>query len=442
MGKHIEKSTISFDLNDSLIIIVATIATIIIGDYISAAVILVFHQLFMFISYLMLRKYPEIQNHGYDFLRKLVRYITIALLAVAVIISVFIPLKNHNWDNCIRISVILLLVSCEYRLFESLNLALFSGYSYLNNYNVNISDINVFESVGKIKSIIFNKTGTITEDKYRLIGVFPKTISESQFMSLLLAVESKSNHLISKALDADTVSAEDVEIIEIQGKGVIGKYKGNDIIVGNASLLQDYGINSDIPDMFGTAVHLAVNSNYYGYIVLENKTRAGMYDSIEKLKHSGLDNLYLLSCDLQSIVQPISRALGFNVFKAELDNESKIVATQYIMDNKPDDSTVAYVGNADEMKIAKYSDISISFDDTYDSDVSITEGGIDVLPEVIKIAKNSVLKQKINLYISLISKCLVLFLLLLGVLSPIPATVILSVCAMVTFLISYERIRF
>ena len=297
------------------------------------------------------------------------------------------------------------------------------------------------EKLSKVKSIIMNKTGTVTEKEFRLVGIFPKSISEAQFVSIITSIESKSNHPIALALGADSISEPEIEFKEIQGKGIVGLYRNNEIIAGNAKLLSDYQIKCDVPEIYGTAVHLAVNSNYCGYMVFENKTRTGTYDVIEKIRDCGIDSLYMLSCDLQSTVQPISQALGFNVFKSELDNESKISSVNYIVENKYEGSTVAYVGDIGEKIPYSCADISMCLGNDDEADVCINDEGISALPDVLQKAKWVYRLQKINLYISLISKCLVLFLLLLGVNSAIPAAVILILCAIFTFVDLHERIR-
>ena len=445
-----QRSTFSFSWKnifnksfvDSWVIIAGVIVCIVLKEYLSAAFILVLHQIFMFISYKMTSDKAELPGTRFSKYEKYARYVSYGLMCFALIVAVLFPLKTGNVESCIKSAVIILLVSCQNRIFDSLSLSLYNASKEFDENEIKYAGFETIEKLGHTKSLIFNKTGTITDSAYTVLGVYPKSLTEKQFISILTKVECKSDHPCALAVGADLFNYDNLSVTEIQGKGIEGRFDDNLIVIGNAKFLDEHGIFCDVPQIYGIAVHMAINGNYCGYIVFENKTRVGTFDYIEMIRDSGIESLYLLSSDLLSITQPVSNALGFDVCKAELNTEAKINATDYIVANKPENTYVAYAGNLNqELESSRHADISISLGCDTNADICTSSEGISSIPVMLSAAKKSVRIQKINIYAALISKGIVICMLILGIKSIIAAALILLLPAIFTFIDNHERIR-
>ena len=330
------------------------------------------------------------------------------LLVLFLLISFVVPLFNHQWSDSIKRGVVFLLCASAFSLAEITDLAVFKGTEKIFASGGVIKNSNLMKPISEIQTFVCNKTCTITENTYKVTEVCPSEIDEDSFMQLLNAVEKCSEHPIAKAIRSYSPPAdlsaprEGDSFSEIPGRGVSAVVGQNRILAGNANLLYENGVNAEIPSKQGTAIHLAVNGNYCGYILLENKVRQGSYDAVEKLHSCGVKSCAMLSDDLRSIVRPIAGSLNFNIVKSEMTPEGKISATEYLLSNKTPKGKLAFAGNGyEEYEAASRADISISLgalgnkNAISDFDISVMGSGLSSVPEIVSASKKSMAAIKL-----------------------------------------------
>ena len=376
------------------------------------------------------------------------RFYVPAFLLAALILGVFGPLVSHNWLKNVKKIIYLLILCCPYGIYNAVSLSTYTAVEKIFSSGAIIKSGNVLDKLFHAKTFICNKTSTVTENEYIIEDVNPVGIGIDNLLSLVTKVECNSKHPIAEALRNycgmfEIEQPEGMIAEEIPGKGIVANINGNSILVGNANLLYENGIESKVPDKQGTVIHVAVNGSYCGYLVFLNKVRKGTFDAIESIKYSGIKHLALLSCDLQSVVRLFANSLGFTVTKAELSLNDKISVTDYFMNNKSGKNTIVYLGNGtDEKEASLHADVAVSTDmlDSEEAlsfaDVCILGGGLAGFAATLKAAIHSIRASLITVILYAVVKLFILIVLfanadLLGL-----CIAIQSVFAIVSLLLS------
>ena len=329
-------------------------------------------------------------------------YFTPLMMLLTLVISIIVPIFKHNWDTVLRTGVILLLAACPFGLVPMLSLAVFIGVDRIFSAGAVIKDSRILDRLFRASSFVCNKTAVLTEKEYQVIDIKPNGISEDKLISLINAVESGSEHPIAEAVrlfsgyEADEIT-DSFSFTETPGRGVSACVGNNIVYAGNAFLLYEHGIESEIPTMPGIALHVAVNSTYCGYILLENKLRQGIYNPLEGMRAQGIKNLVLLSSDMRSVVRQIAGSLNFDTVKSELSPETKRSALDYLVRNRNKGSSVIFAGNMpDELQTASAANISVALDSLNceeageKCDISILTETIFPMPEILSAARTAV----------------------------------------------------
>ena len=385
--------------------------------------------------------------------RKIFAGVALGLILLAAAVCVVVPVFKGNWEGKAILSELFMLIACPFGIMKSLNLAAFVGIEKIFALGAVTDEAANLNELASISSIACNKTATVTESGYRVVEVQSQGISEKNFLSLVSRVESKSRHPIAVAIrnycGGNESDGEGLVIEEIPGKGIHASFADNSLMVGNAAMLFDNGISCLVPDKQGTAVHLAVNGNYCGYILLENKIRPDVYDTIETLRALGVNTLTMLSNDLRSIVRPIAATLNFDVVKAELTLEEKISSVEYIRENRNSNTNLAFVGNEDdELTTGDAADLNIVTGllkcrlDFNRFCLGFFDESFDKLPDAVRNSKRAVKISKINLIAGICARIIILILALFGTIKPVLAAIILAFISIASFVNSaflFER---
>lgn len=356
---------------------------------------------------------------------------TPTVVVLAMLIGLIPPIFNGEWSAYIARAIALLVISCPYALISAVNMAFFGGIAGLSRAGIYVKDANLIETLSKADTMVFDKTGTITEGRFNITDVVPVGVSEQKLLSAAATAEYFSPHPIARALrEASGIKrpAKGVvmELEEIPGRGISAFVNGKDVYVGNASLLEEHGIGYSVPDRAGSAIHVAVGNCYWGYIIFSDKLRDGAFDALESLRRLGVRNMVLLTGDVRSVSRPIASSLNFDMVKAELPPDGKVSAVEYLMATKGDNSSLAFVGDSDNDSAAlTRADVGIAFgalnSDTALDDADILFMGEDIrrLPLTMELSCLSarVILQNIAVIVSIKLLCL-----LLGVFGVLPVT--------------------
>ena len=363
------------------------------------------------------------------------RIYTPAVLALALIVGVGIPVFRGNWIVYAQRAAILLIASCSIPRLYCLPLIYCKALSKTQSMGVFAKGKDCLESMARTDTLIFDKTGTITEGRYSVTDVYPVKMSEKQLLTIAAAAECFSRHPIALAIREasgrlDERALKSVKLREIPGRGVSAIVGSRQVYVGNAALLEEHGIKYNIPSRPGNAIHVAVDNRYCGHIIVTDKVRRRAFDALETLRVNGVKKLVLLTGDVLSVARPIASRLNFDMLRAELKPEEKAKAVGYLMKNKGARSTISFVGEGENSgRIMTGADVGIAMgslgsDHAFAcADVLVMDRDIFKIPKTLVISRTAYITAWENLGVGIGSNALLILLGTLGVITPLAAEI-------------------
>ena len=389
-----------------------------------------------------LSKIVRVADNATDFLSEqenmalhFLRIYTPAVLALALIVGIGIPLFRGNWIAYARRAAILLIASCSVPRLYCLPLIYCKALSKTQSMGVFAKGKDCLESMARTDTLIFDKTGTITEGRYSVTDVYPVKMSEKQLLTIAAAAECFSRHPIALAIREasgrlDERALKSVKLREIPGRGVSAIVGSRQVYVGNAALLEEHGIKYNIPSRPGNAIHVAVDNRYCGHIIVTDKVRRRAFDALETLRVNGVKKLVLLTGDVLSVARPIASRLNFDMLRAELKPEEKAKAVGYLMKNKGARSTISFVGDGENSgRIMTGADVGIAMgslgsDHAFaGADVLVMDRDIFKIPKTLVICRTAYLTAWENLGAGIGANALLILLGTLGVITPLAAEI-------------------
>lgn len=384
--------------------------------------------------------------------RRLSVFWTLGMLALFLVIAVVLPAFRGAWAEQLRRGAILLVLARPLLDAFGIPLAYRKGLVLSAKMGVFSKGEDCFESLARAETMIFDKTGTITEGRYTVTDVFPSRMSEQQLLTIAATAESYSRHPIAAALretagriDSRVVRA--LKVKEIPGRGVSALAGDKMIYVGNAALLEERGIKCSIPARPGSAIHVAVDKRYCGYIMVADKVRKRAFDALEGLRVNGVEKLVLLTGDVLSVARPLASRLNFDMLRAELKPEGKAKAVDYLMQNKGERACIAFVGDGEnDGRIMTRADVGIAMgslgSDTAlaAADVLIMDRDILKVPRLVNLSRKIYMSSRINILAGVGGNALLILFAVFGLLS-VPAAEILSTLLALGLLFNMFRIR-
>lgn len=283
-----------------------------------------------------------------NFITQFARYYTPIVVSAAILLAIFPPLfTGYNFSTWIYRALIFLVVSCPCALVVSVPLGYFAGIGKESKNGILVKGSNYMDALTRIKTVIFDKTGTITK------GVF--TISEistdmdtNEFMKIAAYAEYHSKHPVAIAIASAFKENIDETLItnykELSGMGVSVDVNGKHILAGNSKLLDSYSINHPDVDSIGSIVYICADEKYLGYIIVSDIIKDDSFDAISSLKAAGI-HIMMLSGDLKRTAESIGNKLNIDEIHAELLPNQKVEYLKKAISQKNDSNTVAFVGD-------------------------------------------------------------------------------------------------
>ncbi|MEA4973093.1 MAG: heavy metal translocating P-type ATPase [Candidatus Metalachnospira sp.] len=366
----------------------------------------------------------ENKAHTENFITRFARYYT-PIVVISAVILAFVPplITGGDFTDWLMRALNFLVVSCPCALVISVPLTYFSGIGCASKQGILIKGSNYLEALAKAKTVVFDKTGTLTKGSFFITEIHPKNISENKLIEITALAESFSTHPISVSIrnayneNLDTSRVSDIK--EISGYGVKALVDGKIIYVGNEKLMTQIGCEYEKADK-GTIVHVAIEKEYAGYIVIADIIKEDSKDAISMLKAIGIENTVILSGDKKAVVEDISKELGIDTVYAELLPDDKVKKLEELI-NSSSDGSVAFVGDGinDAPSISR-ADIGIAMG-AMGSDAAIEAADIVLMDDkpskislAVKIAKNTKKIVRQNIVFALTVKFIVLILSALG----------------------------
>lgn len=283
------------------------------------------------------------------FITKFARYYTPAVVGAALLIAVVPSLVLGDWTTWVYRALTFLVVSCPCALVISVPLSYFCGIGAASRLGILVKGSSFLESLSRTDTVVFDKTGTLTEGRFEVSWVHSVNMDESELLRTAAQAESVSNHPISRSI-IDTQSsgfdASDVESAEeIPGKGVRAVIHGRTVHVGNHRLMNDLGAEYCTEEVAGTNVHVAVDGEYMGHIVVSDVVKNDAAEAVRTLKSTGVRRTVMLSGDSARICTEVGGRLGIDDVRYELLPADKTEALEQVMADTPEGKKVVYVGD-------------------------------------------------------------------------------------------------
>ena len=374
-----------------------------------------------------------------NFITRFARYytpiVTIGALLLAVIPGVTGALA---WSDSIRRACIFLIVSCPCALVISVPLGFFGGIGASSKLGVLVKGSNYLESVSKVNTVVFDKTGTITKGEFKVTETFvdPEAgIDKAQLLKMAAHGESLSNHPIARSIcqayqegmyqnapqSLDNSLIDNTQTKEVSGHGIASVYEGKELLLGNAALLADYGISFSQLDNAGTVVYVGYDGKYLGAVVISDVIKETAKDAIRALKESGVKNTVMLTGDREKAARDVAQKVGVDQVIAELLPADKVSRVEKMLSSLDNDNKLAFVGDGiNDAPVLMRADVGIAMGSLGSdaaieaADVVIMDDDISKIASVIAIARKTMRIVKENIVFALGVKLIILVLGALG----------------------------
>ena len=297
------------------------------------------------------------KSRSESFIRRFARVYTpivvIAALALAVIPPFFYDSYAPAFGVWLYRALTFLVVSCPCALVISIPLTFFAGIGGASHKGILIKGGNYMDALSKLSTVVFDKTGTLTRGTFDVEAIHPEKLSEDELLHLAAHVERYSTHPIALALrmayanEKDNCTVEDIQ--EIAGQGITATVNNQKVSVGNSRLMATLGIT--IPTCkrctshAGTIVHVAIDGEYAGHIVISDQLKADAVKAIESLKQLGVSKTIMLSGDKREVVEQVAEQTKVTEYYAELLPADKVKHVERLIAEKNAGETIAFVGD-------------------------------------------------------------------------------------------------
>ena len=332
------------------------------------------------------------------FISKFARVYTPAVCYGALALAILPPVvrlltgNSAQWGEWIYRALTFLVISCPCALVISIPLSFFAGIGGAGKEGVLIKGSNYLETLSQVKTVVFDKTGTLTQGVFEVSGVHHNEMEDEKLLEYAALAECASSHPISKSLqraygkeiDRDRVS----DIQEISGKGISAKVDGHDVLAGNSKLMELNRIAFIDCHSVGTIIHMAIDGEYAGHIVISDVVKPHAKEAIERLKHSGVEKTVMLTGDTRRVAEQVAKDLGVDEVHSDLLPADKVAQVEKLLAAKGDRDKLAFVGDGiNDAPVLSRADIGIAMG-AMGSDAAIEAADVVLMDDdPMKIAK-------------------------------------------------------
>ena len=373
------------------------------------------------------------KSRSENFISKFAKYYTPAVCDGALALAVLPPIVrmlfmgfSPEWGDWIMRALTFLVISCPCALVISIPLSFFAGIGGASNAGVLVKGSNYLETLAGTKYVVFDKTGTMTQGVFEVTGVHHNTLPMNEILEYAALAESFSSHPISRSLQKAYGKAIDqsrvTDVQEVSGKGVIAKVDGRTVAAGNAKLMELEGIPYQECHSVGTVVHMAVDGEYVGHILIADLLKPHAEEAIRALKVAGIKKTVMLTGDAKRVADKVAANLGIDEVHSELLPGDKVAMVEKLLSQKNKKEKLAFVGDGiNDAPVLSRADIGIAMG-AMGSDAAIEAADIVLMDDdPLKIAKAIRIARKCmrivyeNIYFAIGVKVICLILGALGI---------------------------
>lgn len=340
------------------------------------------------------------------FITRFARIYTPIVFFSALALALVPPLVRHfamgadaQWDDWIYRALVFLVISCPCALVISIPLSFFAGIGGASKEGILVKGSNYLEALSQTSTLVMDKTGTLTQGVFEVTAVHHNTLDENRLLELAALAESASSHPISKSLQKAYGKAIDrsrvTNIRELAGKGVVASVDEQEVAVGNEKLMTKLGIEFIACRSIGTIVHIAVNGNYCGHIVIADQLKPNAIKAIDAVRKAGVNKVVMLTGDRKSVALAVASQLGIDEVRCELMPSDKVSAVEKLLAQRTGSGKLAFVGDGiNDAPVLSRADIGIAMG-AMGSDAAIEAADIVLMDDdPLKIAKGIKISRK------------------------------------------------
>lgn len=329
----------------------------------------------------------------------IVFFSALALAVIPPLVRLFGLGLDAQWDDWIYRALVFLVISCPCALVISIPLSFFAGIGGASNQGILVKGSNYLENLSETKVLVFDKTGTLTEGVFEVVEVHHNKIEEKKLLEFAALAESASSHPISKSLQKAyglPLNRNRVkDIREISGQGVIAKVDDVEVAAGNEKLMKSLNVQAIPCHSVGTIVHIAINGEYSGHIVISDRIKAHAKEAIRQVKLAGIQKTVMLSGDSRKVAEHVAKELGIDEVRSELMPADKVRIVEELLEQNKSRGKLAFVGDGiNDAPALSRADLGIAMG-AMGSDAAIEAADVVLMDDdPLKIAKGIKISRK------------------------------------------------
>lgn len=362
-----------------------------------------------------------------NFITRFARWYTPSVVIAAALLAVLPPLTmGGNWQEWLHRALIFLVISCPCALVISVPLSFFGGIGGASRQGILVKGANYLEALANAEIVVFDKTGTLTQGVFNVTAIHPDTCSEAQLLEMAALAENYSDHPISRSIreaygkEIDTSRVQDTK--EMSGRGVQATIDGKSVCVGNDKWMEEIGVQWHPCHRIGTTVHVAIDGEYAGHLVISDEVKPDAYTAIEALRAQNVKKTVMLTGDARTVGEKTAEELGIDQVFAQLLPTDKVEHVEALMREKSKNGKLVFVGDGiNDAPVLSRADIGIAMG-AMGSDAAIEAADIVLMDDkpskiatAIRISQRTLRIVRQNIVFALVVKGIVLLLGALGI---------------------------
>ena len=311
------------------------------------------------------------KSRSETFISRFAKIYTPAVCFAALALAILVPLgrmlagADADWVDWIYRALTFLVVSCPCALVISIPLSFFAGIGGASREGILIKGSNYLEALADAKIVVFDKTGTLTQGVFEVTAVHHSPYDEQQLLEYAALAECASMHPISKSLqrayggEIDRERVTDIE--ELSGRGITATVDGHAVAAGNAKLMKKLGVEYCDCHSVGTIIHMAIDGQYAGHIVISDVVKPHSKEAIARLKKCGVQRTVMLTGDAKRVADEVASELGVDEVRSELLPAGKVEEVEKLLAQRGKNDKLAFVGDGiNDAPVLTRADIGIA----------------------------------------------------------------------------------
>lgn len=372
----------------------------------------------------------EHKSKSETFIARFAKVYTPIVVYVAITLALLPPLFAENFATAFPVwlnrALTFLVVSCPCALVISIPLTFFGGIGGASRRGILIKGSNYMDALSKVDTVVFDKTGTLTRGVFKVTAIHPEQCDEEQLLHLAAHVERFSTHPIAVSLreayshEQDGCTVEQVE--EVSGQGVRAVVNGKTVCVGNTKMMEQLQVRFHPCELVGTIVHVAVEGEYFGHIVISDEMKSDAREAVAALKAAGVRRTVMLTGDRREVGEDVAKQLGLDEVHTELLPAEKVERVEALLEAKADGQSLIFVGDGmNDAPVLARADVGMAMGGL-GSDAAIEAADVVIMDDkpskvalAIALARRTVGIAMQNAWFAIGVKVLVLFLAAFGI---------------------------